>query len=57
MQSATNNNETLLTQAEAAQKLAVSVDTLSSWKNGKILTPILTINDEDFYSAQQVDFF
>lgn len=57
MQSATNNNETLLTQTQAAEKLAVSIDTLSSWKNGKILTPILTLNGNDFYSAQQIEFF
>ncbi len=57
MQSAANNNETLLTKTQAAEKLAVSIDTLESWKNGKILTPILTLNNEDFYSSQQVDFF
>lgn len=57
MQSATNNNETLLTQAQTAERLAVSIDTLTSWKDGKILTPILTSDGQDYYSQQQVDFF
>lgn len=57
MQSVLDSEKKLLTQTEAAEKLAVSLDLLASWNLGKILTPTQVIDGQNYYSEEQINLF
>src|SRR5690348_12907632 len=51
------NLNKLLTRKQAAQNLGVSLDTLLSWENQKLIKPIVTLTGERLYSKDQLDNF
>ncbi|MGE5042204.1 MAG: hypothetical protein ACM3IJ_04860 [Candidatus Levyibacteriota bacterium] len=57
MESALGSEKKLLTQTQAAEKLAVSLMLLESWNTSNVLSPEQIIDGQNYYSEEQISLF